>query len=78
LQRTNEHCAALRLASAPPAAWAARLHAQPDGGWRVNFSDYSELETLLADVRSAGGRVTELQLLEPDLEDVFTDIMRQA
>jgi len=78
LQRTNEHCAALRLASAPPAAWAERLHAQPDGGWRVNFSDYSELETLLADVRGAGGRVTELQLLEPDLEDVFTDIMRQA
>ena len=78
LQRTNEHCAALRLASTPPAAWAARLQAHPDGGWRVNFSDYSELEALLADVRSAGGRVAELQLLEPDLEDVFTDIMRQA
>ena len=78
LQRTSEHCAALRLASAPPVAWAERLQAQPDGGWRVNFSDYRELETLLADVRSAGGRVTELQLLEPDLQDVFTDIMRQA
>ncbi len=78
LQRTNEHCAALRLASAPPAAWAERLHAAPDGGWRFNFSDYAEIETLLAEVRTSGGRVTELQLLEPDLEDVFTDIMRQA
>jgi len=78
LARTNEHCAALRLASAPPVDWVARLHAQPDGGWRFSFSDYSEIETLLADVRTTGGRVTELQLLEPDLEDVFTDIMRQA
>ncbi|MDP1927097.1 MAG: ABC transporter ATP-binding protein [Thiobacillus sp.] len=78
LQRTSEHCAALRLASAPPAAWAARLHALPDGGWRFNFSDYSELETLLAEVRMAGGRVTEMQLLEADLEDVFTDIMARV
>jgi ABC-2 type transport system ATP-binding protein len=78
LARTNEHCAALRLASAPPVGWAERLLVQPDGGWRFNFSEYSELESLLADVRMAGGRVTELQLLEPDLEDVFTDIMHQS
>jgi ABC-2 type transport system ATP-binding protein len=78
LQRTSEHCAALRLESAPPAPWEARLQALPDGGWRFSFSDYSELESLLADVRVAGGRVTELQLLEADLEDVFTDIMARV
>ncbi|MDP2030686.1 MAG: ABC transporter ATP-binding protein [Thiobacillus sp.] len=78
LARTSEHCAALRLAGVPPVGWVERLLMQPDGGWRFNFSDYSELETLLADVRTAGGRVTELQLLEPDLEDVFTDIMHQS
>jgi ABC-2 type transport system ATP-binding protein len=78
LQRTSEHCAALRLASAPPATWATRLQALPDGGWRFSFSDYSELESLLADVRMSGGRVTEMQLLEADLEDVFTDIMARV
>jgi ABC-2 type transport system ATP-binding protein len=78
LARTSEHCAALRLDSEPPVAWAARLQALPDGGWRFSFSEYSELETLMADVRSAGGRVTEMQLLEADLEDVFTDIMARV
>ena len=78
LQRTSEHCAALRLEGAPPVAWAERLQALPDGGWRFSFSDYSELEALLAGVRSAGGRVTEMQLLEADLEDVFTDIMKRT
>ncbi|MBT9540080.1 ABC transporter ATP-binding protein [Thiobacillus sp.] len=78
LHHANEHCAALRLASAPPAAWTERLQALPDGGWRFNFSDFSELEALLAAVRSAGGQVTEMQLIEADLEDVFTDIMKRA
>ena len=78
LARTSEHCAALRLEGQPPVAWAVRLQALPDGGWRFNFSDYSELEALLAAVRSAGGQVTEMQLLEADLEDVFTDIMARV
>ena len=78
LQRTSEHCAALRLAGAPPAGWLERLQALPDGGWRFSFSEYNELESLLAGVRSAGGRVTEMQLLEADLEDVFTDIMKRT
>jgi ABC-2 type transport system ATP-binding protein len=78
LQRTSEHCAALRLEGMPPAAWAARLQALPDGGWRFNFSEYGELEALLAGVRGAGGRVSEMQLVEADLEDVFTDIMARV
>jgi ABC-2 type transport system ATP-binding protein len=78
LRRTSEHCAALRLADAPPGAWAARLQALPDGGWRFAFGEFSELEALLAAVRTAGGRVTEMQVLEADLEDVFTDIMRAS
>ena len=78
LARTSEHCAALRLDGVPPAGWTERLQALPDGGWRFSFSEYGELETLLAEVRSAGGRVTEMQLLEADLEDVFTDIMARV
>ncbi len=30
------------------------------------------------DLRGAGVRVTEMQLQEPDLEDVFTDIMKRT
>jgi ABC-2 type transport system ATP-binding protein len=79
LRLTNEHCAQLRLdAETVPLAWQGRLQRDADGSWRANFGDYQELETLLADLRGAGVRVLEMQLQEPDLEDVFTDIMKRA
>ena len=79
LKLTNEHCAQLRLDSeAVPANWQVRLQHDADGGWRFNFGDYAELESLLADLRGAGVRVLEMHLQEPDLEDVFTDIMKRT
>jgi len=79
LRLTNEHCVSLRLAGGePPPAWAMRMQAGNDGSWRVSFSDYAELESLLAALREGGLRVTEMQLQEPDLEDVFTDIMKRS
>lgn len=79
LQLTNEHSAQLRLdRDDVPMAWQDRLLRDADGCWRVNFSDYTELETLLTDLRLGGVRVTEMHLQEPDLEDVFTDIMKRT
>jgi ABC-2 type transport system ATP-binding protein len=79
LQLTNEHCAQLRLQGETiPTAWQDRLQRDADGSWRINFSEYADLETLLADLRGAGTRVLEMQLHEPDLEDVFTDIMKRT
>ncbi|HEY9145474.1 MAG TPA: ABC transporter ATP-binding protein, partial [Thiobacillus sp.] len=79
LKLTNEHCAQLRLSTETiPAAWQTRLLHDAGGSWRMNFSDYRELETLLADLRGVGTHVLEMQLQEPDLEDVFTDIMKRT
>lgn len=78
LKLTNEHCAQLRLENPPPPAVLARLQPGADGDWRFSFGDYAELETLLADLRAANSRVREMHLLEPDLEDVFTDIMQRT
>lgn len=79
LRLTNEHCAQLRLdAETVPLAWQERLLRDADGEWRINFSEYVELQTLLADLNGAGIRVLELRLQEPDLEDVFTDIMKRT
>lgn len=79
LRLTNEHCAQLRLdGEALPTAWQSRLLHDTDGGWRFNFSDYVELEKLLTELRDAGVRVLEMRLQEPDLEDVFTDIMKRT
>jgi len=57
---------------------AARLQAGADSDWRFSFGDYAELENLLAELHGADVRVRELHLQEPDLEDVFTDIMKRA
>jgi ABC-2 type transport system ATP-binding protein len=79
LRLTNEHCAQFRLdAETVPAAWQDRLQRETGGCWRINFSEYYELESLLADLRGSGVRVLEMHLQEPDLEDVFTDIMRRT
>jgi len=79
LRLTNEHCAQLRLdKETVPAAWQDRLLRDTDGCWRINFSEYSDLETLLADLRGGGVKVLEMRLQEPDLEDVFTDIMKRT
>jgi ABC-2 type transport system ATP-binding protein len=79
LRLTNEHCAQLRLdTETVPTTWQSRLLRDPDGIWRINFSEYSDLETLLADLRGANVKVIEMRLQEPDLEDVFTDIMKRT
>ncbi len=79
LKLTNEHCAQLRLdAESVPTAWQARMQRDADGGWRFNFSEYVDLELMLADLRVAGVKVVEMRLQEPDLEDVFTDIMKRT
>ncbi len=79
LRLTNEHCAQLRLdTETVPTTWQSRLLRDPDGIWRINFSEYSDLEALLADLRGANVQVIEMRLQEPDLEDVFTDIMKRT
>jgi ABC-2 type transport system ATP-binding protein len=79
LQLTNEHCAELRLdAASVPEPWQGSLLHDTDGGWRFNFSEYAELETLLTALRVANIQVLEMRLQEPDLEDVFTDIMKRT
>lgn len=79
LQGSTEHCVQLRLASdALPDAWKQRLQPDIDGGWHMNFSDYGELEALLAALREARIKVLELHTQQADLEDVFTEIMRRT
>ena len=79
LKLTNEHCAQFRLdVESIPEQWQIRVVPGDNGTWLFNFSDYADLETLLADLRGAAVRVLEMRLQEPDLEDVFTDIMKRT
>ena len=39
------------------------------------LGDYADLEQILAEVRQAGASVLELEVLQPDLQDVFLQVM---
>jgi hypothetical protein len=41
----------------------------------LRLRSYAEIERALAHVREAGAKIEELELLQPDLEDVFVQIM---
>ena len=69
----------LRLSGAAlPAALAAQVRDSHDSTHTLRLHSYDEVEGVLAQVRAAGAHIDELELLQPDLEDVFVQIMHDA
>jgi len=68
----------VRLADAPlPATLRART--TDDAGRHVIALDrFEDVEPTLALLRSSGCRLVEMDLVQPDLEEVFVDLMRAA
>jgi ABC-2 type transport system ATP-binding protein len=60
-----------------PAGLAGRV-ADQQGALRVfRLDGYADVEPVLAALRTAACRVTEMELVQPDLEDVFVQIMHR-
>lgn len=58
--------------------WPAGLHAVDSGDARVvRLQDYGEVESVMAALRAAGCQIEDMELQQPDLEDVFLEIMRR-
>lgn len=49
-----------------------------DGEHLLALDGYSDLEPTLASLRAAGNEIVEMELLQPDLEDIFLEIMRKG
>jgi ABC-2 type transport system ATP-binding protein len=49
-----------------------------DGGCRLALDDYLQLEPIMAAIRQAGITVQEMEVVQPDLEEVFVQIMSKA
>ncbi len=49
-----------------------------DGAFRLALPDYAAVEGVLAALREAGVSVQEMEILQPDLEDVFVQIMNRT
>ncbi len=69
----------LRLAQGDlPAALAPMMATAPTNGeYLLALRDYSEVETVLAEIRKSDLTVTFMELEQPDLEEAFVAIMRR-
>jgi ABC-2 type transport system ATP-binding protein len=80
LLRMHSGCqVVLRLGGELPAALASRVaERREDGAIRLALPDYAAVEGVMAALREARVGVLEMEILQPDLEDVFVQIMRKA
>ena len=79
LRRYSSHSIRLRLRDGDqlPAGLPGRPRLDKDA-WVFDLDDFAAMEPLLASIREAGCTLVELSILQPDLEEVFVRVMRQA
>jgi ABC-2 type transport system ATP-binding protein len=68
----------LKLASPLPASLMSMLRHHEAQDYTLSLSAINQVEYVLAELRSSGVTVEDMQLIEPDLEDVFVDLMGRA
>jgi ABC-2 type transport system ATP-binding protein len=77
LKRVHHLFLRVRIADAPlPEALVPLEHGAADGARVLRLRDYGDVEPVLARLREGGCRIEELELVQPDLEDVFVELMR--
>jgi len=65
----------LRLSAAIPKSLTAMVRYQDSLDYMLNLNEITEIEFVLAELRNANVSVLDMQLIEPDLEDVFVDLI---
>ncbi len=61
-----------------PAELAARKPVEAGGSFRFRLKDYDEVAMVLAPLRAAVLHIDEMEVMAPDLEDVFMQVMNQG
>ncbi|HSI22104.1 MAG TPA: ABC transporter ATP-binding protein [Methylophilaceae bacterium] len=68
----------LRLAATTlPASLTSLLRSQDEGHYTFALPEVAQIEFVLSELRNAGIKVEDMELIEIDLEDVFMEIVRQ-
>jgi len=66
----------VRFEGEVPARLAPLAVASETGRYTFKLAEYGDVETALAELRTAGCRILEMEVIQPDLEEVFVQIMR--
>jgi ABC-2 type transport system ATP-binding protein len=61
-----------------PAALRPLLAQESADGFRLALGDYVEVERVMSELRVAGVKVQEMEVQQPDLEEVFVKIMNKV
>jgi ABC-2 type transport system ATP-binding protein len=78
LNAFSERVLRVKLDGDLPTAMLTR-RAKEEGAWHhFSIHDYNEVENLLGQIRTGGAHITNMEVTEPELEDVFVKIMNQG
>ncbi len=78
LKRVHHLLLRLRLTGELPVELRALEHGSTDEAHVLRLKTYDEVEQALSCIRGAGARIEEMELVQPDLEDAFVDVMRRS
>jgi ABC-2 type transport system ATP-binding protein len=78
LKRVHHLFLRLRLDGELPGRLQPLEHGGAAGGHVLRLKDYDDVEQTLAALRVSGCRIEEMELMQPDLEDVFIDVMQRS
>lgn len=68
----------LKLSAAVPQSLTAMVRHQDALDYMLNLNEITQIEFVLAELRNANVAVLDMQLIEPDLEDVFVDLIGRS
>ena len=68
----------LKLSAAVPQSLMAMVRHQDALDYMLNLNEITQIEFVLAELRNANVSVLDMQLIEPDLEDVFVDLIGRS
>ena len=61
-----------------PASLAPLVAQRYEGRYRLTLRDYNEVERLVAELRAARVEIQEMEVMQPDLEEIFVQIMHKT
>lgn len=75
--KSSNHLLRLKLSPAElPTTFLAPLIRDKNGYYLLKISDYAQVETILASIREANMQIVDMEILQPDLEEVFVNMMK--